>query len=97
MRYDQPVTLIKELEECYDPTQDSSDATRGKAYAAKVVQMGAKRQMLVYGAVRNEAITVYIQAVIDERYHRVIVDDVSYSITGQRQLRGKHVVEAVRR
>ena len=89
MRYSTPIYFVKEGEDEYDyATGDyiTTEPIKHEAWA-NVSDTGTERMRLIYGALKQGAITVRIQGKHDEVFDYVEVDDKKYNVGAFRTFR----------
>ena len=82
MRYDKQIFFVKEGEEVYDyETGDyvTTEPIKDEAWA-NVSDTGTERMQLIYGALKQGAITVRIVGEYDESFDYIEVDDKKYNV-----------------
>ena len=89
MRYSVPIYFVKETEPVYDyETGDYVDGEPIKEKVwANVSDTGTERMQLIYGALKQGAITVRIQGKYDEAFDYVEVDGKKYNVDAFRTFR----------
>lgn len=89
MRYATPIYFVKENEPVYDNnTGDYGDAETIKHEVwANVSDTGTERMQLIYGALKQGAITVRIQGKYEEAFDYIEVDDKKYKVDAFRTFR----------
>ena len=89
MRYATPIYFVKENEPVYDyETGDYVDGEPIKEKVwANVSDTGTERMQLIYGALKQGAITVRIQGKYDEAFDYIQVDDKKYNVDAFRTFR----------
>ena len=89
MRYDQRIYFVKEGEDEYDYA--TGDYVTGEPLKdevwANISDTGTERMRLIYGALKQGAITVRIQGKYDETFDYVEVDDKKYNVDAFRTFR----------
>ena len=82
MRYNKRIYFVKEGEDEYDyETGDYVTTERVKHEAwANVSDTGTERMQLIYGALKQGAITVRIQGKYDESFDYIKVGDKKYNV-----------------
>ena len=89
MRYDKRIYFVKEGEEEYDySTGDTivTESVKTEAWA-NVSDTGTERMQLVYGALKQDAITVRIQGKYDEAFDYIEVENKKYNVDAFRIFR----------
>ena len=89
VRYDKQIFFVKETEPVYDyDTGDYVDGEPIKHEAwANVSDTGTERMQLIYGALKQGAITVRIQGKYDEVFDYIQVDGKKYKVDAFRTFR----------
>src|SRR5699024_7752738 len=89
MRYSVPVYFVKETEPVYD--YETGDYVDGELFKhdvwANVSDTGTERMQLIYGDLKQGAITVRIQGKYDEAFDYVEVDGKKYNVDAFRTFR----------
>ena len=82
MRYDKRIYFVKEGEEVYDYDTGDYVTTEPIKHEARanVSRTGTERMQLIYGALKQGAITVHIQGKYDEAFDYIEVDDKKYNV-----------------
>ena len=82
MRYDKQIFFVKETEPVYDyDTGDYVDGEPIKDEAwANVSDTGTERMQLIYGALKQGAITVRIREKYEKEFDYILVDDKKYNV-----------------
>ena len=89
MRYDTRIYFVKEGEEVYDyDTGDyvTSEPIKHEAWA-NVSDTGTERMQLIYGALKQGAITVRIRGKYEKEFDYILVDDKKYNVDAFRTFR----------
>src|SRR5699024_7254507 len=89
MRYDTRIYFVKEGEEKYDyATGDyiTSEPIKHEAWA-NVSDTGTERMRLIYGALKQGAITVRIRGKYEKEFDYILVDDKKYNVDAFRTFR----------
>ena len=89
MRYDQRIYFVKEGEEVYDyDTGDyiTTEPIKHEAWA-NVSDTGTERMKLIYGALKQGAITVRIVGKYDKEFDYIQVGDKKYNVDAFRTFR----------
>ena len=89
MRYDQRIYFVKEGEEVYDyDTGDyiATEPIKHEAWA-NVSDTGTERMQLIYGALKQGAITVRIRGKYEKEFDYILVDDKKYNVDAFRTFR----------
>ena len=89
MRYDTRIYFVKEGEEVYDyDTGDyiTTEPIRHEAWA-NVSDTGTERMQLIYGALKQGAITVRIRGKYEKDFDYILVDDKKYNVDAFRTFR----------
>ena len=82
MRYDTRIYFVKEGEEVYDyDTGDyiTTEPIKHEAWA-NVSDTGTERMQLIYGALKQGAITVRIRGKYEKEFDYILVDDKKYNV-----------------
>src|SRR5690625_7899221 len=89
MRYATPIYFVKKTEPVYDyETGDYIDGEPIKDELwANVSDTGAERMQLIYGALKQGALTVRIQGKYDEAFDYIEVDGKKYKVDAFRTFR----------
>ena len=89
MRYSVPIYFVKETEPVYDyETGDYVDGEPIKHEAwANVSDTGTERMQLIYGALKQGAITVRIRGKYEKEFDYILVDDKKYNVDAFRTFR----------
>ena len=89
MRYDTRIYFVKEGEEEYDYATGDYIATEPIKHEAwaNVSDTGTERMQLIYGALKQGAITVRIQGKYDEAFDYVEADGKQYNVDAFRTFR----------
>ena len=89
MRYPVPIYFVKETEPVYDyETGDYVDGEPIKHEAwANVSDTGTERMQLIYGALKQGAITVRIRGKCEKEFNYVEVDGKEYNVDAFRTFR----------
>src|SRR5699024_6421842 len=89
MRYSVPIYFVKETEPAYDyETGDYVDGEPIKHEAwANVSDTGTERMQLIYGALKQGAITVRIRGKYEKEFDYILVDDKKYNVDAFRTFR----------
>ena len=89
MRYSVPIYFVKETEPVYD--YETGDYVDGEPIKdelwANVSDTGTERMQLIYGALKQGAITVRIQGKYDEAFDYIQVDGKKYNVDAFRTFR----------
>ena len=89
MRYDKQIFFVKETEPVYD--YDTGDYVDGEPIKdelwANVSDTGTERMQLIYGALKQGAITVRIQGEYDEVFDYIQIDGKKYKVDAFRTFR----------
>ena len=89
MRYSVPVYFVKETEPVYD--YETGDYVDGEPIKdekwANVSDAGTERMQLIYGALKQGAITVRIQGKYDEAFDYIEVEGKKYNVDAFRTFR----------
>ncbi|QOV20570.1 hypothetical protein INP51_06415 [Blautia liquoris] len=86
MRYDTPISFVKEAEKHYDPEAGEwiqEEPVRTKKYA-NVTHMGADRQQAVFGDVKANRLVVRLQRVYGEAYDLIEIGGKAYHTDTER-------------
>ena len=89
MRYDTRIYFVKEGEEVYDyDTGDyiTTEPIKHEAWA-NVSDTGTERMQLIYGALKQGAITVRIRGKYEKEFDYILVDDKKYNVDAFRTFR----------
>ena len=89
VRYDKQIFFVKEGEEVYDyDTGDyvTSEPIKHEAWA-NVSDTGTERMQLIYGALKQGAITVRIRGKYEKEFDYILVDDKKYNVDAFRTFR----------
>ena len=89
MRYDKRIYFVKEGEEVYDyDTGDyiTTEPIKHEAWA-NVSDTGTERMQLIYGALKQGAITVRIRGKYEKEFDYILVDDKKYNVDAFRTFR----------
>ena len=89
MRYDKRIYFVKEGEEEYDYATGDYIATepiKHKAWA-NVSDTGTERMRLIYGALKQGAITIRIREKYEKEFDYILVDDKKYNVDAFRTFR----------
>ena len=89
MRYNTRIYFVKEGEEEYDYATGAYIATEPIKHEvwANVSDTGTERMQLIYGALKQGAITVRIQGKYDEAFDYIEVGDKKYNVDAFRTFR----------
>ena len=89
MRYSVPIYFVKETEPVYDyETGDYVDGEPIKHEAwANVSDTGTERMQLIYGALKQGAVTVRIRGKYEKEFDYILVDDKKYNVDAFRTFR----------
>ena len=89
MRYDTRIYFVKEGEEVYDYDTGDYITTEPIKYEAwaNVSDTGTERMRLIYGALKQGALTVRIQGKYDETFDYIQVDGKKYKADAFRTFR----------
>ena len=89
MRYSVPIYFVKETEPVYDYETGDYITTEPIKYEAwaNVSDTGTERMQLIYGALKQGAITVRIQGKYDEAFDYIQVDGKKYKVDAFRTFR----------
>ena len=82
VRYDKQIFFVKEGEEVYDyETGDyvTTEPIKHEAWA-NVSDTGTERMQLIYGALKQGAITVRIREKYEKEFDYILVDDKKYNV-----------------
>ena len=89
MRYDKRIYFVKEREDEYD--YDTGDYVTGEPLKvevwANVSDTGTERMQLIYGNLKQGAITVRIVGKYDEEFDYIEVEDKKYNVDAFRTFR----------
>ena len=89
MRYDTRIYFVKEGEDEYDyDTGDyvTTEPIKHEAWA-NVSDTGTERMQLIYGALKQGAITVRIRGKYEKEFNYILVDDKKYNVDALRTFR----------
>ena len=89
MRYDQRIYFVKEGEDEYDyATGDyvTTEPIRDEVWA-NVSDTGTERMQLIYGALKQGAVTVRIQGKYEEEFDYIEVENKKYNVDALRTFR----------
>ena len=89
MRYDKQIYFVSQGEDEYDyATGDyvTTEPIKHEAWA-NVSDTGTERMQLVYGALKQGAVTVRIQGEYEETFDYIEVDDKKYNVDAFRTFR----------
>ena len=89
MRYDTRIYFVKEGEEEYDYTTGdyiTKEPIKHEVWA-NVSDTGTERMQLIYGALKQGALTVRIQGKYDETFDYIEVDGKKYNVDAFRTFR----------
>lgn len=89
MRYSTPIYFVKEGEDEYDYDTGNyvtTEPVKHEAWA-NVSDTGTERMQLIYGALKQGAVTVRIQGKYDETFDYVQVGDKKYNVDAFRTFR----------
>ena len=89
MRYDQRVYFVKEGEDEYDYSTGNyvtTEPIKHEAWA-NVSDTGTERMQLIYGALKQGAITVRIVGKYDKEFDYIQVGDTKYNVDAFRTFR----------
>ena len=89
MRYDKRIYFVKEGEDEYDYSTGNYVTTEPIKHEvwANVSDTGTERMQLIYGALKQGAITVRIQGKYDETFDYIQVGDKKYNVDAFRTFR----------
>ena len=89
MRYSTPIYFVKEGEDEYDYSTGNYVTTEPIKHEvwANVSDTGTERMQLIYGALKQGAITVRIQGKYDEAFDYIEVDGKEYNVDAFRTFR----------
>ena len=89
MRYDTRIYFVKEGEEEYDYATGDYIATEPIKHEAwaNVSDTGTERMQLIYGALKQGAITVRIRGKYEKEFDYILVDDKKYNVDAFRTFR----------
>lgn len=89
MRYSTPIYFVKEGEDEYDYSTGDYVTTEPikEAVWANVSDTGTERMQLIYGALKQGAITVRIQGKYEEAFDYIEVDGKEYNVDAFRTFR----------
>src|SRR5690625_1906711 len=89
MRYATPIYFVKETEPVYDyETGDYIDGQPIKDEMwANVSDTGTERMQLIYGSLKQGAITVRIRGKYEKEFDYILVDDKKYNVDAFRTFR----------
>ena len=89
MRYDKKIYFVEEGKDVYD--YETGDYVTGEPLKvevwANVSDTGTERMQLVYGALKQGAVTVRIQGEYEETFDYIEVDDKKYNVDAFRTFR----------
>ena len=89
MRYSTPIYFVKEGEDVYD--YETGDYINGEPIKheawANVSDTGTERMQLIYGALKQGAITVRIRGKYEKEFDYILVDDKKYNVDAFRTFR----------
>lgn len=93
MRYDVPVVFITEGEEVFDPTTGDYITTPGIRVQrwASVSDTGEERQNLLYGGIKQSALTVRLQD-RPPKFDRLEIGGIPYGVTLRKNFRRETVL-----
>ena len=89
MRYDQRIYFVKEGEDEYDYSTGNyvtTEPVRDEVWA-NVSDTGTERMQLIYGALKQGAITVRIQGKYEEAFDYIEVENKKYNVDAFRTFR----------
>ena len=89
MRYDQKIYFVKEGEDEYDYSTGNyvtTEPIKHEAWA-NVSDTGTERMQLIYGALKQGAITVRIRGKYEKEFDYILVDDKKYNVDAFRTFR----------
>ena len=89
MRYSVPIYFVKETEPVYDyETGDyvTTEPIKDELWA-NVSDTGTERMQLIYGALKQGAITVRIRGKYEKDFDYILVDDKKYNVDAFRTFR----------
>lgn len=89
MRYDTRIYFVKEGEDEYDYSTGNYVTTEPIKYEAwaNVSDTGTERMQLIYGALKQGAITVRIRGKYEKEFDYILVDDKKYNVDAFRTFR----------
>ena len=95
MRYSTPVYFVKQGEDVYD--YDTGNYAPGQLIRdevwANVSDMGTQRQTLIFGAIKQGALTVRIQNKVDQPFDYIEIDGQPYNVVSTRTFRHDQAFE----
>ena len=99
MRYDQRIYFVKEGEDEYDYTTgdySAGEPTKDEVWA-NVSDMGTQRQTLIFGALKQGALTIRIQNKYEQPFDYIEVDGQPYNVASTRTFRHDQAFEVSER
>ena len=99
MRYDKRVYFVKESEDEYDYSTGDYVTTEPVKHEvwANVSDMGTQRQTLVFGALKQGALTIRIQNKHEQPFDYIEVGGQAYNVASTRTFRHDQAFEASER
>ena len=95
MRYDKRIYFVKEGEDEYD--YNTGNYVTGEPIKdevwANVSDMGTQRQTLIFGALKQGALTVRIQNKVEQPFDYIEIDGQSYNVASTRTFRHDQAFE----
>ena len=95
MRYDKRIYFVKEGEDVYDYTTGNhipGEAIKTEAWA-NISDMGTERQTLIFGGLKQGALTVRIQGKYEKPFDYIEHDGKTHKVENARTFRNDQVFE----
>lgn len=99
MRYDKQVFFVKEGEDEYDYSTGDYVTTEPikEEVWANVSDMGTERQTLIFGAVKQGALTIRLRSKYEKPFDMIEYDGNIYDVARNREFRHKQAFEVSER